>query len=406
MSSRLLRITYILFFFSFLTTYAATPAEYAVPGDTVSDNNDLSAIRISLLTCGTGTAEVYQAFGHTAIRVHNKETGEDDVYNYGMFDFNTDGFLMKFIRGKLLYFVAAEDMEGFMFDYHYHKRWVREQDLDLDNDQKAALIAALRKNILYENRYYLYDFIYNNCSTQPRDLIRNTLGPEFKFTRLATENTETIREMVDRHVRYNEWLDFGIDLLLGVRFDKVADADTRMFLPAELMTEFDSTQFMGKPIVSDSRILYSGGPQPIPNIPGPTLIFWSLLFIMLFIQIIRKRPSERRWASVLMLLIAGIVGMILTFMWFGTDHYMTKWNLNLLWAFPLHAVMAFFLLRKEIPPFVMRYFECFRILMILLILGWCINPQQFHAAVLPIMLILILSIGRVMPIPKESLLNK
>jgi signal-transduction protein with cAMP-binding, CBS, and nucleotidyltransferase domain len=144
------------------------------------------SLDISILTCGRGTAEVYQAYGHTGIRVKDHSANTDIVYNYGMFNFNEDNFLMKFIQGKLLYFVATEDFDSFMYDYQYFGRSVREQMLNLTPAQKNQLVAALENNALEENRYYLYDFIYNNCSTQPRELIKNSIGQDFKFKTLAT----------------------------------------------------------------------------------------------------------------------------------------------------------------------------------------------------------------------------
>ena len=47
--------------------------------------------QISLLTCDPGD-QLYSAFGHSAIRVLEKSTGEDLVFNYGTFDFNTPYF--------------------------------------------------------------------------------------------------------------------------------------------------------------------------------------------------------------------------------------------------------------------------------------------------------------------------
>ena len=41
-----------------------------------------------------------------------------------------------------------------------------------------------------------------------------------------------------------------------------------------------------------------------------------------------------------MFIIAGILGLALLFMWFGTDHYCTAWNLNILWASPLLILIA------------------------------------------------------------------
>lgn len=356
------------------------------------------SIEISILTCGTGTAEVYQAYGHTGIRVRNFSENTDKVYNYGMFSFGDD-FLVKFVRGKLLYFVATENFNDFMQDYIYYGRSVREQILNLNTEQKEKLSAALVNNALPENRYYLYDFIYNNCSSQPRDLIRNTIGEDFRFKTLATENTETIRELVDKHMTYNEWLDFGIDLLLGVRFDKVADADTRMFLPAELMTEFDSTEYNGVPIVKDSRIVYQGEEQPIPMLLDPTVAFWLLLAVVLLIQIFVKNSLILRIVSLKILTITGIVGWILTFMWFGTDHYMTKWNLNLLWAMPVYFPFAFFFYKAKTSLFWKSLIQICRLILVLLLIGWCWNPQQYHSAVIPIILLNLWALSTFLPLP-------
>ncbi|MCO5231674.1 MAG: DUF4105 domain-containing protein [Chitinophagales bacterium] len=362
-----------------------------VKGQNLSDQQSQDSVVLSVLTCGTGTSEVYQAFGHTAVRVKNFTTGSDIVYNYGMFNFYEEGFLRKFIQGKLLYFVGVEHFDQFIGDYLLYGRSIREQVLNLDKHQVETLETALANNALPENRYYLYDFIYNNCSTQPRDLIRKAIGSDFEFAHLSTENSETIREMIDRHMTYNEWLDFGIDLLLGARLDRKADSDTRMFLPYELMVEFDSTQYHGKPIVKDSRILYHGFEQSKPNMPSPDLVFWSILFLVLLLQIFFTNSTLNKVLSISFLTIVGIVGWILVFMWWGTDHYMTKWNFNLLWAMPLYFPLAFFI--PKMGKMLSGFVNFHRIIYILLLVFWCCNPQQYHSGVIPIILILIWSLG-------------
>ena len=55
---------------------------------------------ISVLSIGPGTS-LNDAFGHSAFRVKDKGLGIDDVYNYGIYDFNTPNFYLKFAQGKL-----------------------------------------------------------------------------------------------------------------------------------------------------------------------------------------------------------------------------------------------------------------------------------------------------------------
>ena len=51
------------------------------------------SVRVSLLTCAPGT-EIYELFGHTAIRYENPAEGKDLVFNYGLFGLsaNTESY--------------------------------------------------------------------------------------------------------------------------------------------------------------------------------------------------------------------------------------------------------------------------------------------------------------------------
>ena len=65
----------------------------ALEAQTLSDE-----ARISLLTCAPGE-ELYARFGHTALRVTDPAHHLDAVFNYGVFDFNTDHFYWKYFEG-------------------------------------------------------------------------------------------------------------------------------------------------------------------------------------------------------------------------------------------------------------------------------------------------------------------
>src|ERR1035437_10962819 len=57
---------------------------------------------ISLITCSPGE-EVYSKFGHTAIRIDDSKKGNDLIFNYGIFSFETENFYYKFIKGETDY---------------------------------------------------------------------------------------------------------------------------------------------------------------------------------------------------------------------------------------------------------------------------------------------------------------
>lgn len=362
--------------------------------DTITDRYD-----VSLLTCGPGTSEAYQAFGHTAIRVIDKKLNSDVVYNYGVFNFHDPDFYLKFTQGKLLYYLEKEPFYWFLQNYQEQNRWVRQQDLDISIEAETALVNALELNSLPENKYYKYDFLFNNCSTQQRDLLLKSLGASVNFDRYQAP-VETFRDMIDRYMAYDEYTDLGIDLLLGLPCDATASNQERMFLPDELMTAIDSATINGKPLVKNSRMLFTATPTPSGFKLGPAFFVWIIFFILILQQVRGKRVTQARGIGFTYFFITGTIGFVLLFMWFGTDHLCTKWNLNLLWAFPLHLPLSFFLLKKDIPKWVKSYFYFFRIFFLLMIIFWAFRLQDFHKTIFPILLIGIWSISKFYPIPK------
>ena len=73
---------------------------------------------VSILTIGPGT-QLNDSFGHSAYRIKDENLGVDIVYNYGVFDFNTQNFYIKFARGKLLYKIVTNHYEPFYNSYVY-----------------------------------------------------------------------------------------------------------------------------------------------------------------------------------------------------------------------------------------------------------------------------------------------
>jgi len=134
-----------------------------------SQDTSSSRLRISLITCSPGN-ELYSIFGHSAIRVIDSNSVSDIVFNYGTFNFDED-FYLKFVRGKLNYYLSAANLNDFLFEYIATGRGVSEQVLDLSPQEKATIFHYLLENIKEENKFYQYDFFYNNCTTRLRDII-------------------------------------------------------------------------------------------------------------------------------------------------------------------------------------------------------------------------------------------
>ena len=124
---------------------------------------------ISIVTAGPGE-ELYEAFGHSAIRIKDPVINLDIIYNYGIFDFNQPNFYSNFAKGNMIYSLARYDFKYFLANYKRDQRWLKQQVLFLTQQEKQAYFTYLEKNALQENKNYLYDPYFNNCATILRDI--------------------------------------------------------------------------------------------------------------------------------------------------------------------------------------------------------------------------------------------
>ncbi len=341
----------------------------------------------SVLTCGPGN-DFYTTFGHSAIRICDTAQGIDLVYNYGTFDFNTPHFYWKFMRGKLNYCLGRSTFEHFMVEYVCEGREVREQRLCFTPQEVNNLYLLLEQNYLPECRYYKYDFFTDNCATRIRDMVRLALG--HTDIELSRETKPTsYRRLVTANLKGTlEWWQLGIDILFGLPTDHVCDANERMFLPEEMEAELKwaclSPADCGNSyVVYPSQLLLSERREPLSRSFPPVAAF-ALLFVA--VAVLTWRCRWPRWADRALFVLVGLVGLFLLFMWFGTDHYCTKWNLNILWASPLLILIAIRLERS--PKWALWLQEvCFLGAAVWVV--WC----GLSLALLPLILTLALRVG-------------
>jgi hypothetical protein len=83
----------------------------------------------------------------------------------------------------------------------------------------------------------------------------------------------------------------------------------------------------------------------------------------------------------------GSLGVLLLFMWLGTDHAMCKDNYNLLWALPFHLPISFMLFSSK--SWVNVYFRFIFFYSIALLVSWFFLPQQCNTALIPVVGIII-----------------
>lgn len=309
----------------------------------VADNT-----RFSLLTCSPGE-EVYELFGHTALRYTNEEMKQDVVFGYGYFSFDTPNFVWRFILGETDYLVGAVEYMDFIKEYEQRGAGVTEQVLQMDSLQKEALFDALVANCHPQKRVYRYNYFYNNCTTKVRDkVLEQFAGKNITFANATQE--KTLRETIAGCTAGQPWTAFGINLLLGADIDKPATRETLQFLPANLMNDLATAQADGKPIVSEQTELCL--PVDRTKRLNHFTPFNSALLLLLFTMIImlcEVRSHKLFWGyDILLMGLQGIAGVVLMFMALFSQHPAVGNNYLLILLNPIPLLLIPLLVRSAI----------------------------------------------------------
>ena len=346
---------------------------------------------ISIVTADAGN-ELFEAFGHSAIRIKDPVLQLDLVYNYGIFDFNAPNFYTNFTKGRLLYKLGRYQFKYFLESYKQDKRWVKQQVLNLTQQQRQAFFMYLERNASPQNATYLYDPFFNNCASKLKDITTTILGDKVEFNDKEIEKELSFRTLMNREIHWNTWGGFGINLALGSKLDKTANLQQYMYLPDYVYTIFkNSTVYFKnqkKPLVKKEELLldFPNRKQSLPLI-SPLLVFSIIALLGIFITYRDNKNQKRtKWIDTILLITTGLVGFLIVFLWFFTDHSTTPNNFNVLWAFSPNLIIVFLLNKGK--KWLSTYFIFLIFLLVIIPIIWITNIQHFPIAVIPLLILL------------------
>lgn len=310
-----------------------------------------------LVTYGPG--EIYwQRFGHNAIWIRDPGRGLDHVFTFGFFDFEQENFLLRFLQGRLLYFSAAQPAQREFSNYINENRSIRAQRLKLPPGQSLRLVDYLVDEVQPENRDYLYDYYTNNCSTRVRDALDLALGGALASSFRPVTGEQSWRDHTRRLTAGNFWLYLGLEIVLGAKIDQPVSLWDEFFIPSELAASLASMEYPGmgglRSLVLEDVMLYQSSLQPPPLVPEsrwPRYLLLSMGLLAIawlacrLFSVLNPVLLVRGW-----LLLSGLVGVVLLFFWFFTDHVAAGQNLNLLVFNPLWWVVLYWIRHKAAGP--------------------------------------------------------
>ncbi|MCI5107019.1 MAG: DUF4105 domain-containing protein [Pseudomonadales bacterium] len=347
-------------------------ADYPVP-------QDMSAVHFYLITVDVGD-QVWDNFGHTALRVIDENSNTDLVFNWGLFDVSGGvvAFSWNFFKGIMEYQLGTNTPANEFAMYRDQQRSVWQDKINLTNPEKEILYRRLMWNLEPENRVYDYQYFFDNCTTRVRDYLDEALDGRIR-SQLDGMTEQTFREQVRAHYESVAVIRFSLDILMNSNIDRRVSEWEAMFLPLqfrESLSGIRSDVAVGgqrQMLLSDHQQIMEFAPPRVEQ-DAYQIASVMLLAPVLFLMLMLKRIPMSYFAThsrvglkmaglsyrllgllgLLTALFSGIYGCLMLGSWFVSEHLDLHHNINLLLFWPtdilgLVVAMRWLLLRRAWP---------------------------------------------------------
>jgi hypothetical protein len=317
----------------------------------MSPADSASRLSVYVVTLGQGD-QLWERYGHNALWIHDPARGTDRTYNWGIFDASGPQFIIRFVRGRMRYWMESVEVERLMAFYRTADRSITIQRLALSPAQARALQEFAEWNAREENKFYWYDYFRDNCSTRLRDAVDRALEGGL---RRVTENVTTSNTYRSESIRLMEGMPLtqaGIELGLGPLTDRRLNAWEEMFVPMRMRDRLREVRIHSPdgaliPLVAEERQLYvSRRPAELREAPSLLLryatiglIAGAIILAFGLLAVFAWRPPFGLVAS-LWAAATGIAGLLLLFLWLGTHHLFAYRNENLFHTSPIALALA------------------------------------------------------------------
>jgi Domain of unknown function (DUF4105) len=291
----------------------------------------------------------FERFGHNAIIVDDsapegdafdgRTRSEPLSYNFGFFDMGEAGFVGRFVKGDMRYYLARLHWRDDLQYYLDSGRGVSIQWLDLTPAQAEAMAAALAENARPENAHYRYEYFTDNCATRVRDAIDRALGGALKPQLTARSQGNTFRSEAVRLASPAPWMWLGFDIGLGPSSDQPMSRWEEAYVPMRLAASLREAKLPdGRPLVANEEIVAPHRIAPEP--PEFQRAWWRWLLAGLAIAALwswlqRRRPRTAAGLALVFWFAAALLGTVMLAIWLGTEHRFGWANHNLMLLSPL-----------------------------------------------------------------------
>lgn len=353
-------------------------------------------IEVSVLTCSPGQ-EVYSYYGHTAIRVKDRNMGTDHVFNYGVFDFNSENFLWRFVLGQTDYMCVATPWEYFIPEYEKRGSSLVAQVLNLTEAEAMNVRDYLYNNIRKENCVYRYNFLKNNCTTKVMDCVDACVDGELVYSWVSEPCT--YRGILREYTKDHLWSQEGNDVLLGADVDTTLSHRATCFIPeyymnalqgAVVRNEFQDTRQL---VLRNDTLVRARHNivQTEETFPfSPIELGWGMFGVALLLVGVEFLCKKMMWMmDVLLMLVHGLAGCLICFLFFFSEHPAldSNWLIGILNPLPLILLPFVVKAAWKDTSTLWHYFMAVWMALYLLFIPWM--PQQMGSLVVPVLAIML-----------------
>ena len=354
-------------------------------------------VEVSVLTCSPGD-EVYSLYGHTAVRVRERGlSGRDYVFNYGVFDFNSDWFLWRFVLGRTDYMCMAVPTRNFLEEYRLRGSGVMAQVINFSPEEARLCRDRLLLNVMPQNRVYRYNYLTCNCTTKVMDLIESCVDGAVVYT----ENRDALsyRDIMHQYTAESPWAQEGNDVLLGADVDTLLCERAKCFVPwnyyaaltdAVVRRPSDDTRRLvnyTEVLVAESR--HSVGKAEGGEWAHPILVGWGVLALFILIG------ACELWAGrvcfpldVVVMLAHGLMGCVLLFVFLFSQHPTLDSNFLVAVLNPLPLVALPYVVRSVWHGRVSAWHYVMIVVLVLFLLFMPWIPQHLPMLCVPLVMAL------------------
>lgn len=374
---------------------------FTLPAKAVKEISNLSRqAELSLLIASPHPTKIESFFGHAALRINDPILNIDYVLNYGMFDASTPTLvtISQLLMGNLQCELFAVSFEEFVKIFKDENRRLTEYVLNLSQEEKETIWQSVMYDAQTNNRFYIFDFVHENCTTFPRNIIHKVLNEKLKNS-FDTITTKSYREIAHTQTLNHPWFIFFIDLIFGLNTDKQLLFQDILYVPDELQKAWSNSEVINNdgsksPFLKTANLINEIDVSKISqdgNIITP-IIFVTVLFCIVLLLTIFEF-SYKKYFRYIDLIIFGIVGLFGLLFYviqigYANWYYMPNWNI--IWLHPFYLLIVVSMFCSSLQKLTV-YFNIISILAIVFLFGgFFFLPQYFNISILPIMGVLLI----------------